>query len=247
MEAYVERAIELGLKEVGFSDHNPLPHGFGANVRMKESELEYYVNRVQELRFVYRGKIDVMLGLEMDFVEGLEDYLAKQITDYPWDYILGSIHYLDPQCRVGSWSKNFPGDTEAHYARYLELIRKLAKSSLCDIISHFDVIKRSGRMPTERTSDDIARTFQEIAQAGVCIEINTSGYRHPELLEPQPYPSLPLVKQALALGIPLTVNSDAHAPEQVGFKFAEMAGFLKLQGCRTLMRFDRRKRTAYDL
>ena len=74
VEAYVERAIQLGLREMGFSDHNPLPHGFGANVRMKESELDYYVNRILELRFNYRGRIDVLLGLEMDFVEGLESY-----------------------------------------------------------------------------------------------------------------------------------------------------------------------------
>ncbi len=247
MEAYVERAIELGLREVGFSDHNPLPHGFGANVRMKENELDYYVNRVMDLRYMYRGKIDVMLGLEMDFVEGLEDYLDKQVANYPWDYILGSIHYLDSQCRIGSWSKNFPGDTEAHYARYLELLRKMARSGLCDIISHFDVIKRSGHMPTERSAEDISRTLEEMSLADVCMEINTSGYRHPELPEPQPYPSLPIVKQALALGIPLTVNSDAHAPDQVGFKFAEMTGFLKAQGCHRLARFERRQRGAYDL
>ncbi len=247
MEAYVERAIELGLREVGFSDHNPLPNGWGANVRMQESELEYYVNRVVELQFEYRGRIEVKLGLEMDFVEGLEEYLANQIATYPFDYIIGSIHYLDPECRIGSWSKHYPGDSEAQYARYFELMRKLAASGLCDIIAHFDVVKRSGRHPTERTADEITRTLQEIAQAGLCMEINTSGYRHPELPAPQPYPDLSIVKQALALSIPLTVNSDSHAPDQVGLKFAETADFLTRQGCRTLARFEGRKRFLYDL
>src|SRR5436190_16654277 len=63
MEAYIEHGIELGLREIGFSDHNPLPNGLGANVRMTEAELEYYVQRVTDLQFMYRGRIDVKLGI----------------------------------------------------------------------------------------------------------------------------------------------------------------------------------------
>ena len=248
MEAYVERAIELGLREVGFSDHNPLPNGFGANVRMKESELEYYVNRVLDLRFQYHGKIDVMLGLELDYVEGLEDYVAKQIAAYPWDYIIGSVHYLDRDCRIGSWSKNYPGTADEQYARYFALIRQLSSSGLCDVLAHLDVVKRCTHPPTQRGLDEISATLAEIARAGVCMEINTSGYRHPELVnDPQPYPALPVVEQAVALGIPLTVNSDAHAPDQVGLKFAAIESFLLKCDCRELARFDRRKREFYAL
>ena len=102
-------------------------------------------------------------------------------------------------------------------------------------------------MPSERGLAEIAPTLAEIAWAGVCLEINTSGYRHPELPEPQPYPSLPIVAQAIALGIPLVVNSDSHAPEQVGGKFPEMEQFLRGQGRRQLARFDRRQRSFYAL
>jgi len=247
VEAYVERGIELGLREIGFSDHNPLPHGFAANVRMKESELEYYVNRVTELRFDYRDQIDVLLGLEVDFVEGLESYLEKQIAAYPWDYIIGSVHYLDRECRIGAWERIAPRDIDAHYARYFELVRELARSGLCDIIAHFDVAKRIGYPPTERSVADATQTLQEIARADLCIEINTSGYRHAELATPEPYPSLLIVEQALALDIPLMVNSDAHAHDQIGMKFQEIAEFLSRRGCRMLVRFDRRKRSSYDL
>jgi histidinol-phosphatase (PHP family) len=247
MEAYVERAIELGLREIGFSDHNPLPHGFGANVRMKESELDYYVKLIQDLRFTYRGRIDVMLGLELDFVEGLEDYLEQQVAAYPWDYIIGSIHYLDRECRAGAWGKTAPADVEAHYARYFELVRRLADSGLCDLIAHFDVAKRIGQPPTECSADDIAQTLREIAHAGLCIEINTSGYRHSDVVTPEPYPSFPIIEQALALDIPLMVNSDAHAPDQVGLKFAEIERLLRSKGCAELAKFERRKREMYEL
>jgi len=247
MEAYVERGIELGLREIGFSDHNPLPNQLSQNVRMEEAELDYYVERVTELRFRYRGKIDVMLGLEMDYIEGLEDYLAKQIARYPWDYVIGSIHFLDTACREPSWPRPFTGDRHAHYARYFDRVRQLARSGLCDIIAHFDVAKRTGHLPGEREAEDVTRTLQEIKTAGICMEINTSGYRHSELPEPQPYPMLSIVEEALALGIPLTVNSDAHAPDQVGIKFREVEAFLKKKICHKLAKFDRRKREMYSL
>ena len=247
MEDYIERGIELGLREIGFSDHNPLPGGRSSNVRMAEAELDYYVERVTELRFRYRGKIDVMLGLEMDYLEGLEDYLAQQLARYPWDYVIGSIHFLDNACREATCPKIFSGDVRKHYARYFESLRQLARSGLCDIIAHFDVAKRTGHLPGEREAEDITRTLQEIKTAGICMEINTSGYRHSELPEPQPYPMLPIVEEALALDVPLTVNSDAHAPDQVGFKFREIETFLKRKNCEQLAKFDLRKRTMYAL
>ncbi len=247
MEDYVERGIQLGLREIGFSDHNPLPNGLSGNVRMEEEELDYYVERVTELQFRYRGKIDVMLGLELDYIEGLEDYLTKQLVKYPWDYVIGSIHFLDSACRESSWPRLFNGDAHAHYARHFERVRRLARSGLCDIIAHFDVAKRTGHLPGEREAEDITRTLQEIKTADLCMEINTSGYRHSELPEPQPYPMLSTIEQALALGIPFTVNSDAHAPDQVGFKFREIETFLKNKNCRQLAKFDRQKRTMYAL
>ena len=247
MEDYIERGIERGLRAVGFSDHNPLPDGLGANVRMKESELDYYVQRVLDLRYQYRGKIDVLLGLELDYIPGLEPYLEKQIARYPWDYIIGSVHYMDPDCRVGSWSRHFTADVDEHYARYFQLMRQLAASGLCDILAHFDVVKRTGHAPTPRALEEAKRTLEAIAPTGLCIEINTSGYRHPELPEPQPYPSLPLALHAHQLGIPLLVNSDAHAPDQVAMKFAEMESWLKQNNCRRLVQFSERKKESYAL
>ena len=230
MEAYVERAIQLGLREVGFSDHNPLPGGRSSNSRMSEAEFDYYVERVTELQYRYRGRIDVMLGLELDYLDGLEDYLEKQVTAYPWDYVIGSIHFLDNACRQPSWPQPFTGDAHELYTPYFELMRRMARSGLCDIVAHFDVVKRSGFLPGDREADDVVRTLQEIKDAGLCLEINTSGYRHPELPEPQPYPMLSIVEQALSFDIPLTVNSDAHKPEQVGFQFTTVQKFLSRKG-----------------
>ena len=243
MEAYVERAIELKLQEVGFSCHNPLPGGLGADVRMREVELDYYVHRVHELQFQYRGQIEVLLGLEMDFVPHCVDYLTEQVSKYRWDYIIGSVHYLDPGCQLGAWSRHLPFDADEQYRRYFTLIRQLARSGLCDIIGHLDVPKRSGRHLPPKAEEDLERTLQEIKRADVAIEINTSGHRHADLSEPGPYPAWPIVQRILELAIPLVVNSDAHSPDHVGLEFTATEHRLRKLGCRQLARFHQRQRS----
>lgn len=247
LEAYVERAIELGLRQVGFADHNPLPDGRGDNVRMAEAELDYYVQRIEELRFRYRGRIEVLLGIELDYIPELEGYLSRQVSQYPWDFVIGAIHYHDPDCRIGSWSEQAPADPRAHLVRYFSLVRQLCRSGLADVIAHLDVPKRAGVVASDWAADELAITLDEIARCGCCLEINTSGYRHVELPQPQPYPAWDIIAQALARGIPLQVNSDAHAPEQVGLMFATVGAMLRRHGCRRLSRFHRRQREDYPL
>jgi len=247
LEGYIENAVAIGLREIGFSDHSPLPRGLGSNVRMDESELDDYVNDILRLRERYRADIPVRLGIELDYLDALEDYNARLLERYPWDYVIGSVHYLDSEARVPSWPRHYQGDVGALYATYFGQVRKLARSGLCDIIAHFDVAKRCGTSHGPREAATITETLTEIARAGISMEINTSGYRHSDLAEREPYPSLPVVKQALALGIPLTVNSDAHTPDHVATKFDVVEEFLKQNGCRTLVRFEKRQAIPYPL
>ena len=247
LEAYVERAIELGLEEIGFSDHNPLPGGRGSNVRMDEAQLEQYVASILQLRDDYRGQIVVRLGLEMDYLDQLLDYLRQQISRYPWDYIVGSVHYLNSECTVGSWSHRQLSDPPAHYARYFALVRDLAASGLCDIIAHFDIPRRSGPPPSVEQQADVTATLQAIQTAGTSVEINTSGFRHGELPQSTPYPDWPIIEELIRLGVPLSVNSDAHAPEHVAAEFPQVERFLRAKGCRQLCRFAGRVRTMYEL
>jgi len=245
MHSYAEHAREIGLREIGFSDHNPLPGGRSAGARMAEAELESYVQCVLDLQSQYRGQIGVLLGLEMDYLETQEDYLHRQLKAYPWDFVIGSVHFFDDACQLDIEARDYPGTADEQYVRYFELVRRLARSGLCDIIGHLDLVKRSGRVPTQRGLDEVVPTLAEVARAGLTLEINTSGYRHTGLPVPQPYPSLPIVEQAMRLGIPLVVNSDAHAPTQVGLAFVEVGDFLVRSGCQQLCRFARRARTVW--
>ena len=245
MEAYIERGIALGLEEIGFSDHNPLPGGRGASVRMDEDELDDYVADVLRLRERYRGDIMVRLGLEMDYVADIEDYLGEQAARHPWDYIIGSVHYLDPQCQQGAWHREYPGGPVALYAAYFACMRRMVVTGFYDFVAHFDLPKRSGHPPTEEVEPLIEETLQAILGAGVGIEIITSGFRHGDLNEAYPGPAV--VQRAIEMGIPLSVNSDSHAPDQVGTAFTETSELLRDLGCERLARYEGRQREFYPL
>jgi histidinol-phosphatase (PHP family) len=202
---------------------------------------------VLDLQFQYRGRINVLLGLEMDYVPGMETDLQRQAQAYPWDYLIGSIHYLDPECRIGAWSRNLPLEADEHYVQYYRLVQQLIRSGLYDIIGHLDVVKRSGRLPGPRAAAELETTLVLAAQHQCCLEINTSGYRHTDAVIPGSYPSLDIAGRMLELGLVLVVNSDAHAPEQVGLNFATVERWLQQQGCRNLARFNRRRRELHPL
>ena len=98
MAAYVERAIRAGLPEMGFSDHIfmywlPL-EARDPELAMPEDQFDDYVEEVFRLRRE-RPEISIRLSVEADFIPGHEPTLARILDRYPWDYVLGSVHFID--------------------------------------------------------------------------------------------------------------------------------------------------------
>jgi len=157
------------------------------------------------------------------------------------------VHYLDSACKTPTWARTPSENNDELCVRYFDLVRKLAQTGLYDIIAHFDVLKRSGQPLQEIIYPEITKTLDAIAKLGMAIEINTSGYRHRELYEQEPYPNFQIIEQAIERKIPLMVNSDAHAPSHVGGMFELMEDTLFEIGCRHLSRFEKRRRLEYSL
>src|SRR5204862_375985 len=95
-EAYVRRAMERGLGEIGFSDHNPMPNGFDADWRMEEREFPTYLDMIKDVRARFPA-FSIKLGLEADFHPGSEAYVAETLKRADFDYVIGSVHY------IGEW------------------------------------------------------------------------------------------------------------------------------------------------
>jgi histidinol-phosphatase (PHP family) len=83
-----------------------------------------------------------------------------------------------------------------------------------------------------------------LAECGGAFEINTAGLRKPVH---EMYPALGFLKLAREAGVPLVINSDAHAPEQVGMDFDAARALARQAGYTTSLRFQGRKRTELPL
>lgn len=249
MEEYVEAAIAAGLREIGFSDHVPmywLPvEQRDPGIAMRMEELEEYVADVVRLRERY-PEIPIRLGLEADYIPGREEDLARILAPYPWDYVIGSVHFL------GDWGFDNPAEQNRYaewdiselYGKFFTLECMAASSGLFDILAHIDLIKKFGHRPSHdlgRLYADVART---IAEAGVAIELSTAGLRKP-VGEVYPHPAL--LQACCEQGVPLVISSDAHKPGEVGWGFASARDLALRTGYTQVVRFEQRLRFAESL
>ncbi|MFC1511970.1 histidinol-phosphatase HisJ family protein [Candidatus Latescibacterota bacterium] len=239
MEEYVERAIELGFEEIGFAEHMPVmpePH-----LCMTWEDLPLYVDRVKRLQDDNSGRIAIRLGAEMDMDLSRVDEISDIINRYPFDYVIGSVHYLEGwPFDQEQYADRFDGtDLSELYGIFFEKLADAARTGLYDIAGHIDNLKRMGcHLPDTQGGivEDVARVFAEM---NVAVEVNTSGYDHPVA---EAYPSLWIIKVLNRYDIPVTVGSDAHQPEQVGRHFDRAAGVLGQAGYHQIAYFRGRQR-----
>ncbi len=252
LEEYVQRGIELGLQQLGLSDHLPLIHvdpaTYYPEMAMPLYELPRYVEECLTLKERYRGIIELRVGLEADYIEGYEEQIRELLSPYPWDYLIGSVHFLGEwditdYRQVHGWEGK---DVMEVYRRYYDAVQKSALSGLYDIIGHMDVIKRFGYGPqTPEGKAEVNKleleTLQAIAGSGIAMELNASGLTKPCA---EMFPAEHILQDALTLGIPLTLGSDAHDPFKLGEGLQEARTMLWHTGFRELAIFEGRRRSS---
>jgi histidinol-phosphatase (PHP family) len=249
MADYVQIARERGLREIGFADHLPLyfhpPGRRPPDLAMADVELPEYVADVLALRKA-NPDLPIRLGIEADFIPGKEKQLAALLERYPFDYVLGSVHYIDgwgfdhPDFRDGyrDW------EADALYRRYFELLQAAARSGLFDSLAHPDLLKKFDYRPVGDITSLYRETVAVIAEAGVCIEVNTAGLRVPA---GEIYPHPTFLRFCREFHVPATLGSDAHTPEQVGSGFPEAIALLEQAGYREIATFQGRRRSLISI
>lgn len=228
---YIEAGIVHGLQVIGISDHTPYfgqdedhPH---PNITMAKSEFKNYVGEVLRLKKEYEGRIDVLLGIESDYFPEHAETYQKVLTQYPFDYMIGSVHNTNG---VSIFNKNrwekMPKNLQISEKRtYYEMIRDSARTRMFQILGHIDAMKGNYPPFSEiQTPDIIDDTLKTIAECGVAIEVNTSGKTK---LSGGWYPSDAILDRALHYGVEVTFGSDAHKPSRVGDEWEEVRSCLK--------------------
>jgi histidinol-phosphatase (PHP family) len=243
VERFVERASARGVDEIGFTEH---VYYFRETSELWQVpylvercvfEVGRYCDAVVEAK---RRGLPVKLGLEVDYVGGRQSRLSEILEPYPWDFLLGSVHWLGLDAvdqEPGVWARASVDDV---WQRYFDAIAELAGSGAIDVLAHLDLAKIFDRRPSvERRTELYGEAARAIAAAGVCVEISTAGLRKPvgEL-----YPDPELLSECVRHGVGLTLASDAHEPKLVGEDFDLALALAREVGCETVTVFEGRQR-----
>jgi histidinol-phosphatase (PHP family) len=242
---YARVAIERGLGEIGFADHNPMPEQFD-DWRMSLEEFPKYLELVQQAREKFPA-FPIRLGLECDYIAGQEWWIEKLAGMAGWDYLIGSVHYIAPGWdvdnprQIGRF-KEFP--VAEIWRMYWSAYEKCIRSGLFDFVAHPDLVKKFGHKPAGDLRKFYEPSIAAAAEKGIAIEINTAGLRKPV---GEMYPGRDFLAMAREADVPLLISSDAHAPEEVGANFAEAVLLAREAGYHETMRFERRRGWAVPL
>lgn len=243
-ERYREVAADRGIAELGASEH---VHRFTAALDIWQHPFwrENALDDVDDYCAFVREETDLRLGIEMDFVPGREDRIANFLEGRPWDYVIGSVHFLaDRAVDHEGWDVWDPyyGSPDGIWARYFQTVAEAARSGLYDILAHPDLVKVWGR---ERPvpEGDLRRFYEPLAEAvadtGVAVEVSTAGLRKPV---GEIYPAEPLLEMLLDAGAVIALSSDAHEPGAVGAGYDAAGELLARHGVRELAVFEGRER-----
>lgn len=249
LEEYVARGIEIGLDQLGLSDHMPLLHvdpaAYLPGMAMAMEELPRYVEECLRLKDKYKDRIDIRIGLEGDYIEGYERQIEAIVKAYPWDYVIGSVHFL------GEWDisdsrqlEKWEGkDRFKVYEQYYDAVQKAARTGFYNYIGHLDVIKRFNYKPEQDVIHLEDATLDVIRAEGLAIELNASGLRMPV---EEMFPSRRILEGCISREIPVTIGSDCHHPERLGQYLDQARALLKEVGFKQLATFKEKRRIMVD-
>ena len=232
-ELFVKQALDLGFDALGFSEHSPLP--FENTFALKGSELDEYSTTVRTLAEKYTGKIEIRLGMEMDYIPGHSENFAAVAAQCGLDYTIGSVHlvvspsgelwFIDgpvPEIYDDGLFYLFEGDIRKAVTAYYHQVNRMIETQKPDIIGHMDKIKMHNRERFFREDEFwyralVSETLGLIARTGTIVEVNTRGiYKNRSTTT---YPGIDILKQLKELGVRVTISSDAHKADELDGAF----------------------------
>ncbi|HVF31756.1 MAG TPA: PHP domain-containing protein [Acidimicrobiales bacterium] len=262
LAAYCERAQALGIQEIAITEHlfrfvqadaaglaGIWDEDRTAGPALRRQAAGYWAehNHADLDAYVEAGLaakaagLPVVLGLEVDHYEGRMDKVQALLDGYPFDVLLGSVHWIgawlfdiiESGVAQREWDHRGVEQAWDAYARAME---ELSASGAIDVLAHPDLCKVAGRRPA--TPDEFHDRIAEAAAAsGIAAEVSSAGWRKPC---DEAYPAPALLRKFRERGVPVTTASDAHALEHVAYRAQDLKPLLQQAGYSELVAFDRR-------
>lgn len=248
MEEYIERALTLGYRGIGFSEHLEFDPADPGHTFF---HYDRYSAAIDAMRRKYEGRLIILKGIEVTYQREFHKEIADYIQSHPFDFVIGSVHFVD---RVAFYQDDryFRGKTpEQAFVPYFEEVLRTAQSGLFDVLGHLDHLRRyfvrlfSGysHKPYDMWIDRILKT---VATSSMSLEVNFSGYREPQY--PQPFPETDILRRFVEVGGRfVTTGSDSHGVDRFHTGMPETIGLLKSLGLKEASYFIGRRRETWSL
>lgn len=259
----IEAAIDKSLSTICLTDHYPLPSGFEdpteeKDCAMSSQDYPVYHQEISQAINILGGRINIRRGVEVDWLPEYVSWTRQEIDRWPFDYVMGSVHFigkisdrleernflLDYKEEEFLRGVEFFGGVESLVRSYYREICALTRSGIFDGVGHIDLVKKyndgtlfSGYEPWYQEAATDA--LNSIAQAGMSIEINTSGL---DKKCHEVYPSLWILREARYRNIPVTMSSDGHTPEIIGRNLSYAVELAKEAGYNQIVEYENRQR-----
>ncbi len=249
VDRYLEAAAQAGVSRLGVVEHAYRFHEARGLLDNAWADARCLYRLDSYLAFVERQKargVPISFGLEMDYVPGAEEGIARFLGLYPWDFVHGSVHFVgdigidlaDHRERAAALGRR------AVWDKYFESSRMAVRSGLFDVLTHPDLPKIFGEQAEHSLLEDFRRTAQALKAQDMALECNTAGLRKPV---GEIYPVPEYLAAARAAGVPVSIGSDAHEPENVGAGFPAAVSLVQSAGYDEAVHFIGRRRISAPL
>ena len=228
IEEQVEQAIRLGMEHICFTDHMDMDYPGGEF----QLDTDHYVKKVLEVKEAYKDRIDISLGVEVGLQKHLKDRLNKYIEDYPFDFVIGSMHLINGEDPYFGKIFERIGDEEAYREYFRATLEVLKDAPAIHTLGHLDYVVRYGKNKDkeysyEKYSHEIDAVLECLIEKQIALEVNTAGLRMLTFTNPHP----DVIRRYRQLGGEMiTIGSDGHTPEVLGYGFEKIPEILKACG-----------------
>nr|WP_307774732.1 histidinol-phosphatase HisJ family protein [uncultured Cetobacterium sp.] len=239
LENIIEKAKELGIKEIAITDHMDLDTGDGDPRFILD--VDRYIKTLIEAKERYKKELDIKIGLEFGIQNHLGDKAKEIIEKYPFDFVISSVHSIDKQLLDQQLYWKDKTTKEAHERYFKEVLKCIDCYSDFSVHGHLDFISRYGGEKKGKVNyleyhDLVDEILKKLIEKGKGIEINTSGIRYKEN---RFYPADSIIKRYFELGGEIiTIGSDSHKAEDLGKDFKRAYDLLESLGVKYISSFE---------
>jgi histidinol-phosphatase (PHP family) len=232
LQPWIDRCRERGIESIAFTDHD----------RYCEGVIFDTVDRLRDKN----PNVDILVGIELDN-DPVTSEQGLRWVEKNWDrldLVLGSVHYFSGEKKMFDGSDQGPQiqrrGADRAFSEYVEQLILLLERGHIDCLSHLDLVKIHDLYP--KNYNPVA-TFEPVLELirkkDLAIELNTAGWRKKVA---EQYPSADILRRAFALGIPISVSSDAHSYAQVGEDYERLETLLQAVGIDQVIRISKHRR-----